>query len=149
MDLSNGQDISAGLAQQGEQTLMAELYPTPDGDVHRISAADLKHSTKIIGKDPSLTDQQRLYHLHHMLELSTLELQKELEAYQAAHRQLVEHEGDFEAMVAYPKPPADILQFWESKVDESMNADKVRMKESRNNTKAILKAMRFAEGQGE
>ncbi|KAL9606184.1 MAG: hypothetical protein Q9179_000639 [Wetmoreana sp. 5 TL-2023] len=124
---------------------MAGLYPTPDIERPRTPVPDLVQSIKVISKDPELTDEKRLLHLHRMLELCTAEQEREVQEYQAAHRQLVEHEGDFETMVTQTEIPANVYEFWKSSVDGSMKADKMKMKKSRENTKAILKAIRYAE----
>ncbi|KAL8737878.1 MAG: hypothetical protein Q9181_001250 [Wetmoreana brouardii] len=145
MDPHEEHHISAGLTQQGEQAIMAKLYPTPDIERPRTPVPDLVQSIKVISKDPELTDEERLLHLHRMLELCTAEQERELQEYQAAHRQLVEHEGDFETMVTQTEIPANVYEFWKSSVDGNMNADKMKMKKSRENTQAILKAIRYAE----
>ncbi|KAL8866980.1 MAG: hypothetical protein Q9174_005955 [Haloplaca sp. 1 TL-2023] len=136
-----------GLTQESELATMMDLYPTRTASPVHTSGKDIMQSIKFIRQDASLTDQQRLLHLHRMLELSTLELENEVEAYQVFHRQLVSHEENFASMVAYPRPPPDIREHWEKRVDSDMEADRRKMKESTQRIKALFKAMRFADGQ--
>ncbi|KAL8723220.1 MAG: hypothetical protein Q9225_000410, partial [Loekoesia sp. 1 TL-2023] len=132
---------------EDEEALMVEFYPTPDPEVPRTSANDIILSVKGITTDMSLSDEQRLHHLHHMLELCAAEHERELQEYQAAHRHLVEHEGDFQTMVATPKVPEDAFSIWEASIDKDMKADRSQMKRSRENAKTLLKAIKFVEHQ--
>ena len=149
MHRNNEETRFSGLTQQSELATLIDLYPTPTANPDHTSAKDITQSVKFIRQDRTLTDQHRLLHLHRMLELSTLELENEVETYQVAHRQLVGHEDNFASMVAYPRPPPDILEHWEKRVDNDMEADRRKMKESTQRIKALFKAMKFADSQGE
>ncbi|KAL8967037.1 MAG: hypothetical protein Q9183_003098 [Haloplaca sp. 2 TL-2023] len=137
----------SGLTQQSELARLMDLYPTPTASPTHTSARDIMESVQFIRQDAALTDEQRLIHLHRMLELSTLELENEVLAYQVAHRQLVGHEGNVANMVASPRPPADTLDHREERVDSGMEADRRKMKESTQRMEALFKAMKFADSQ--
>ncbi|KAL8714844.1 MAG: hypothetical protein Q9220_001357 [cf. Caloplaca sp. 1 TL-2023] len=126
---------------------MADLYPSPDQPAHRTPPKDLVCAVEVVSVDTELTEEQRLFHLHRMLELCTLEHEREVEAYQVAHRKLMEHEGDMHTMVAYPKMPDNVFEIWESWINGSMSQDRLQMKRSRKNTKALLGAIKYAEEQ--
>ncbi|KAL8937301.1 MAG: hypothetical protein Q9216_004489, partial [Gyalolechia sp. 2 TL-2023] len=145
MQLRSGHDTDTTLTQYQEEALMANLYPTPDPEVHRASAKDIVLSVKGITTDISLSDEQRLHHLHHMLELCALEHERETHTYQAAHRHLIENERDFQAMVAVPKMPENVFHVWEASIDQDMREDKSKMKVSRANANTLLKTMKHVE----
>ncbi|KAL9006495.1 MAG: hypothetical protein Q9188_000732 [Gyalolechia gomerana] len=147
MHLRSGHDTHTALTQHQEEAFMAELYPTPDPEVHRTPAKDILLSVKGIITDISLSDEQRLHHLHHMLELCAVEHERETQAYQAAHRHLMENERDFQAMVAVPKMPENVFHIWEASIDTDMKEDRSKMKCSRANANTLLKTMKHVEQQ--
>ncbi|KAL8694885.1 MAG: hypothetical protein Q9218_000549 [Villophora microphyllina] len=134
-----------GLSLQSEQEMMAELYPSPAPEVQRKSARELRLSITGIKHEPGMTDDERLPHLHRMLELCAVELGREVRAYLAAHRKLVEDEGKLREVIKCQKPPEYILRMWEDSVDDSMSADRRRITKSVNNIKSLYKVMSFAE----
>lgn len=126
---------------------MADLYPTPDPEIRRTTAKDILLSVKGITTDMSLSDEQRLHLLHHMLELCALEHERETQVYQAAHRHLVENETDYQAMVAVPRMPENVFRIWEASIDKDMKEDRSKMKLSRANAKTLLGAIKHVEQQ--
>lgn len=126
-----------------------ELYPTPDSEVHRTSAKDVIQAVCAISSDMFLTEEQRLHHLHQMLELCAAEHEREVQEYQTAHRHLIEHEGEYSVMLTYPNVREKAFNEWESEVGRDMEEDRARMKHARANTEALLKATKHVEHQGQ
>ncbi|KAL8862878.1 MAG: hypothetical protein Q9178_000820 [Gyalolechia marmorata] len=135
------------LAYQQEMTVLRELYPDPEPGVPRIAATELMQMIEVAGVDMSCTDEDRLRSLHRMLELCTIEHEFEVQNYQASHRRLVEQEGKYNEMLLTPDVPSCAFTPWESYIDRNMSVERANMKESRKKTRAILKAIRFAEEQ--
>ncbi|KAI4179493.1 MAG: hypothetical protein L6R41_007822 [Letrouitia leprolyta] len=149
MQLRSGNETHCALAQNDEDVLMAELYPSPDPEVHRATAKDILLSVKGITTDMSLSNEQRLYHLHHMLELCALEHERETQVYQAAHRSLVEKERDYQMMIAVPRMPEDAFRVWEALIDKDMKENRSMMKLSRANARTLLNTIKHVEQIGE
>ncbi|KAL8951970.1 MAG: hypothetical protein Q9222_002093 [Ikaeria aurantiellina] len=147
MQLRNGKHSETGSTQDEELAIMVDLYSSLNPPVRRTPPKDLMRAVEVVSVDTNLLEEQRLIHLHRMLELCTLEHESEVEAYQQAHLRLVEHEGDMRTMVAYPKMPDNVFELWESWISGSMSHERLQMKKSRKNTKALLAAIKYAEEQ--
>ncbi len=148
VQLRNGHSYSMDLAYQQEVAVLRELYPDPEPGVPRIAATELMQMIEVASVDMSCTDEDRLRSLHRMLELCTIEHEFEVQNYQASHRRLVEQEGKYNEMLLTPDVPSCAFTPWESYIDLNMRVERANMKESRKKTRAILKALRFAEEQG-
>ncbi|KAL8936072.1 MAG: hypothetical protein Q9211_004365 [Gyalolechia sp. 1 TL-2023] len=145
MQRRSGHDTHTALTRYDEEALMPDRYPTPDPDVHRTPARDILLSVKDITTDMFLSDEQRLHHLHHTLELCAVEHERETQAYQAAHRHLVENAKGFQAMVAVSQQLENVFPIWAAAIHKDMKEDRCKMKVSRANAKTLLTTMKYVE----
>lgn len=148
MQLRSGHDTQDAMTPREEEALMAELYPTPDPGANRASAEDIMISLKFISKDTSQTEEDRLRNLHRMLELCAVEHESEVRGYQVAHRHLIEYEQRYSRMMTYPDVPEESYDSWASWLDKHMKVERLKMRHSRENTKALLKTIDYAERKG-
>lgn len=127
---------------------MNELYPDLDPEVQRVSVIELVRLVDGARADTLWTDEFRLHRFHRILELCTIEHEFEVQGYQAAHRRLLEYEGDLRELLQIPKMPSCAFDPWASYIDQQMEVEKANMKHSRRNSKGLLKVIRCAEEQG-
>ncbi|KAL8840362.1 MAG: hypothetical protein Q9170_001377 [Blastenia crenularia] len=149
MHLRSGHDTQTALTHREETALMADIYPTPEPEMHRTPVGDIVLAVKGINSDMSLSDEQRLQSLHHMLELCAVEHEREAQGYQVAHRHLVEHEGGFQDLAAFPRLPEDVAEFWEGRIGRDLKRDRSEMRQSRAKAKRLLKTIKYVEHQEE
>ena len=149
MQSESGDDTQFALSHEDHEALLAEFFPTPDPELHRTSAKNIMVAVKGIDMDKSLPEDRRLQSLHQMLELCAIELERETQEYQAAHRRLVGHEGDYLRMVATQSVPEDVFRAWENQIEEDMDTDLLQMRRSRENAKALLNTLGHVEHQGD
>ncbi|KAL8802231.1 MAG: hypothetical protein Q9182_003951 [Xanthomendoza sp. 2 TL-2023] len=120
---------------------MAELYPDPD------PAEEAVPKVQELCEIRFLEEEERLLRLHRMLEICSLQHEREVQIYQAAHRDLVKDEGEFIRMLAVPNVPQRALKEWEKHVSQNMRGDRSKMRRSRQRTTALLRAIKYTEGQ--
>ncbi|KAI4282759.1 MAG: hypothetical protein L6R38_002718 [Xanthoria sp. 2 TBL-2021] len=137
MDSSRQQDLAA----------MRDLYPDLDPRVRRIAAAQLMQLIEVASVHMPCTDEERLHRLHRLLELCTIEHEFEVQGYQAAHRRLLEYEEESRRMLQIRDVPQCAFVACASSIGQRKDVEKANMKESRKQTKAILRAIRYAEEQ--
>ena len=148
VQLRNGHIYSMDLAHHQDLAVMNELYPDLDPEVHRVSVIELVRLVDVIKADVPRTDEFRLHRFHRILELCTIEHEFEVQGYQAAHRRLLEYEGDLRELLQIPKMPSCAFEPWASYIDQQIELEKANMKHSRRNSKGLLKVISYAEEQG-
>lgn len=146
VQLRNGRGYSLEMTHEGEHAIMAELYPDPEPQIQGVSVQYLMQTTQDVSERMFPNEEERLLRLHHILEMCTLEHEREVQKYQAAHRDLVKDEGEFVRMLAVPDVPACAFNKWEKHVNRNMHKDRKKMKASRERTTALLRAIEYAEG---
>lgn len=148
MQLRSGHVTERGLTIREEEALRAKLYPTPSPEKERQSAAGIKLAVKQITSDPALTEDDRLWRLHRMLELCAAELDREVREYQAAHRHLEEHENRLSVMLSYPDVPEKAFDEWDLYLAREIKNHRSMMKLSRANVDALQKVCNHIERKG-
>ena len=149
VQLRNGHSYSTDSSRQQDLAAMEDLYPDLDPGVHRIPATQLMQSIKVASADTAYAEEERLHRLHRLLELCTLEHEFEVQGYQAAHRRLLESEEEFRRMLQIRDVPQREFEAGASSIAQKKDVEKACMKESRKQTKAILRAIGFAEEQSQ
>ncbi|KAL8816953.1 MAG: hypothetical protein Q9223_004132 [Gallowayella weberi] len=109
---------------------MAELYPDPDPAGEAVPVHYLMQTIQELCES-MLPEEEPLLRLHHMLEICILQDEREVQIYQAAHRDLVKDEAEF---------------IREKHVKQNMGGDQSKMRRSRHRTTALLRAIKYAEG---
>ncbi|KAL8754049.1 MAG: hypothetical protein Q9199_004605 [Rusavskia elegans] len=147
VQLRNGHSYSMDSTRQQDLAAMEDLYPNLDPGVHRIAATQLMQLIQVASVDMPCADEERLHRLHRLLELCTIEHEFEVQGYQAAHRRLLEYEEEFRKMLQIRDVPQCAFVACAFSIGQKKGVEKANMRESRKQTKAILRAIRYAEEQ--